>query len=1045
MMQPLLGRMLGITLVFSVSLVVQGRAGFANEALTFEEHIRPILRAHCFDCHGATDEKQGELDLRLVRWMQQGGSSGPAIVPGKPGESFLLERLRAGEMPPGEAKVPAAEIELLERWIAEGAVTKKPEPESIGPGVGISEQERAWWSFQPLVRPRVPSIPGATGVQAIDAFLQAAMPSGLKFSPRADKAVLIERATFDLLGLPPQPAEVAAFVADEAPDAYARLIDRLLASPHYGERWARHWLDVAGYADSEGGSIADAMRPWAYKYRDYVIRSLNEDKPFDRFLQEQLAGDELAGPLQGDLTAAQIELLTATGFLRMAADGTGSGENTPEARNQVIADTIKIVTSSLLGMTVACAQCHDHRYDPISHRDYFAIRAVFEPALDWQNWKTPGERVVSLYTAANRQQAAEIETEVQTIAAERQQLETKYIAEALAQEIAKLPDEVRPQIQAALDAPTDTRTDEQKKLLEGYPNLNISPGVLYQYNQGAADELKKFDQRMGEVRARKPVEEFLAVLSEPAGHAPETRRFHRGDYRQPQELVSAGTLEIVSSSEAQQKIAGGTSGLATTGRRLAWARWLTSAENLLTPRVIANRVWLHHFGTGLVGTPADFGRLGYQPTNPELLDWLASELVEHGWSLKHLHRQIMLSQAYQQSSQREGATAELDPDNRYYSRQNVVRLDAETLRDRVLATAGTLDPTMYGAPVPVKADETGQVVVDGPDRRRSLYITQRRSTPVALMQAFDAPVMQTNCELRPSSTVATQSLMLINGPFLIDHSVRVAERILSEQPPASRQGAPIVASIAPVWEYGYGALDEGGQHVAQFTPLPHWTGSSWQGGANLPDAATGWVSLHAQGGHPGENPNFCPIRRFRVPAAMQLSLHATLSHGSENGDGVRGRVVSSRHGLLGSWEIKNGQATTEVAACAVEAGDTIDLVVDAREHVTSDSFQWNVEFVAVADTNGNAPRWSSVQGFGGPQPPAGAGLWADHVDLAWRLCYLRPPQEQELAAATQFLSDQRSNLIAHPEQIPAGRPAEVQLLAHLCHVLLSSNEFMYVE
>ncbi|MFT5093213.1 MAG: hypothetical protein ACI93T_002038, partial [Porticoccaceae bacterium] len=365
--------------------------------LTYERDIRPIFRAHCFDCHGATDEVKGGLDLRLVRFLKKGGETGPAIFAGKPGESYLLQRLRSGEMPPGEGAVPDKEIAIIEKWIGAGAKTARAEPESIGPGLGITEEERSFWSFQPILRPDADptSFPAEARVRTpIDALLlKAAMasPGGassdgsvngqLSFAEDADRRALVIRSYFDLVGLPPSPDEIQKWVADSADDWYDRLLTELLASPHYGERWGRHWLDIAGYADSEGYSTADAERVWAWKYRDWVIRSLNNDMPFDQLIAEQLAGDELAGPINGDLTPEQIDLFSATGFLRMAADGTGSGANTPEGRNQVIADTLKIVGTSLLGLSLQCAQCHDHRYDPIPHTDYFAIRAVFEPAL----------------------------------------------------------------------------------------------------------------------------------------------------------------------------------------------------------------------------------------------------------------------------------------------------------------------------------------------------------------------------------------------------------------------------------------------------------------------------------------------------------------------------------------------------------------------------------------------------------------------------------------------------------------------------------------
>ena len=315
-------RVASIYLIVGLADVAALATAPATDSPTFEADIRPILRAHCFDCHGATDEKEAGLDLRLVRFQIAGGESGPAIVPGDPDSSILLARLRTGEMPPNGEKVPPKDIETIARWIKAGAKTARPEPESIAPGLGITHEERAWWSFQPIKRPAAAAKSADARVRTqIDALLAASMPEGVKFSVDDDKHSLMLRAYFDLIGLPPTPEEAETFMADESADAYDKLIDRLLASPHYGERWGRHWLDAAGYSDSEGGAATDVVRAWAYKYRDYVVRAFNSDKPFDRFIHEQLAGDELAGPINGDLSPAQIDLLTATGYLRMAAAG----------------------------------------------------------------------------------------------------------------------------------------------------------------------------------------------------------------------------------------------------------------------------------------------------------------------------------------------------------------------------------------------------------------------------------------------------------------------------------------------------------------------------------------------------------------------------------------------------------------------------------------------------------------------------------------------------------------------------------------------------
>ncbi len=1020
-----------------------------SAAPTFEADVRPILRAHCFDCHGAADEKKGGLDLRLVRFQIAGGDSGPAIEPNDPEASYLLDRIRAGEMPPSGEKLPVKEIETIARWIAGGAKTARPEPESIPPGLGITAEERGWWAFRPIERSAADAPATDPRVRTpIDALLRASMPEGLAFSPDADKRSLILRSSFDLLGLPPTPEEVAEFVADQSPDAYEKLVDRLLASPQYGERWARHWLDAAGYADSEGGAMQDVVRTWAFKYRDYVIRAFNSDKPFDRFLHEQLAGDELAGPISGDLSPEQIELLTATGFLRMSADGTASGDDSPEARNQVVADTLKIVTSSLLGLTVACAQCHDHRYDPIPQTDYYALRAVFEPALDWQAWINANERQVSLYTAANRQQAAEIETEAQKIAAERAAKQAAYMAEAFDKELTKYEEPLRGELRAAYQTAADKRSDAQKLLLEKYPSANITEGVLYQYNQPAADDLKKFDERIGAVRAKKPAEEFLRVLIEPPGHAPETKLFHRGDHRQPLQPIAPGTLSVCSPESGRTEFAAKSAELPTTGRRLAFARWLTGPGNPLTARVIANRVWLHHFGRGIVSTPADFGRLGTPPSHPALLDWLATELRDSGWNLKHLHRAIMLSTAYRQSSRREPTQVAIDAENRFYGRQNVLRLDAETLRDRLLAATGTLDRTMFGPPIGVVEDDSGQVIVAGDVHRRSLYLLQRRTQPVALMQAFDAPVMTTNCEARSSSTVATQSLMLMNGDFWLGRAAALADR--AQREPTQSVPSELIADLPPRWEvapptwqFGYGKCDVGSGRTAAFTPLGHWTSSSWQGGGALPDATTGWVLLHADGGHPGNNPDFAAIRRWTAPTDGELMIDGTLAHSSPNGDGVRGRVVASSLGIAGEWIAQNGQAATKVEKLNVKTGDTVDFITDCRENVTSDSFTWQVT-LSLKQPDGATATVRSNEGFHGPLPPQTA-LAIESIVRAWQLAYLRPPTRDELKLACNFVSLQRTYLRAHPQFTAAGRSPEAQALANLCHALASSNEFLYVD
>ena len=566
----------------------------AADQLTFEKDVRPIFRAHCFDCHGATSKLEGGLDLRLVRFMQKGGESGTAVEPGNADDSYFLQRIKSGEMPPGDHNVPSDQVSILEEWVRQGAQTARPEPESIAPGLGISEEEKAYWFFQPVTRPESPSVTASNLVRTpIDAFLLHELEDqNLSFSPVASKETLIRRGYQDLLGLPPTPEHVSSFVNDTSPDAWPRLVDSLLESPHYGEHWGRHWLDVAGYADSEGNLNRDDVRPWAYKYRDWVIRSFNDGMPFDQFILWQLAGDELVEQPYRNLQAEQIDRLTATGFLRMAMDGTEHADN-EENRNQVMTDTLAIVSSSFLGMSVACAQCHDHRYDPISQEDYYRLRSVFEPALNWQNWKRPSSRRVSLYTDEDIAKAAEIEKQAAAKSAERTAKQKQYMDEALAQELSRHDEALRKPLEEAYRTPAAKRTAEQKSLLAKFPSVaSFSPGVLYQYNQKHADELKKMDSEIAAIRAKKPPHEYVRALTEQSADPVAAKLFYRGDFRQPQHDVTPGILTVATSNlradVSSPTIPTNDEERASAGRRLAYARWLTSGRHPMVARVLVN-------------------------------------------------------------------------------------------------------------------------------------------------------------------------------------------------------------------------------------------------------------------------------------------------------------------------------------------------------------------------------------------------------------------------------------------------------------------------
>ena len=1013
--------------------------------LTFERDIRPIFRAHCFDCHGSQAEVEGGLDLRLVRFLKKGGDSGPAIVPGQPAKSHLLQRVRKGEMPPQDGHLTPDEIDILHRWIAAGAPTARPEPKTVPAGLGITPEEREFWAFQAIQRPTVlPEMVSSRVRNPIDAFLLARMPEGLAFAPEADRLTLIKRLYLGLTGLPPSVESLEHWSSISHPQWYEQLIDELLNSPHYGERWARHWLDVAGYADSEGYTNSDAVRPWAWKYRDWVIGAINQDLPFDEFLIHQLAGDELAGPRQGDLTSQQIRLLTATGFLRMAADGTGSGADNPEARNKVVADTIRIVTSSLLGISVGCAQCHDHRYDPIPQTDYYALRAVFEPALDWQSWKQPSGRLVSLYTQADRELSSKIESEAKQVLDEKNKKQAVYMQQALDKELQKYEEPLRDQLRQAYKTAGDKRSDAQKKLLKQHPSVNISPGVLYQYLPKAAEELKGFDKRAAEIRARKPKEEFIRALIEKENHSPVTYLFHRGDHRQPKQAVEPAGLTVVSPAGQRQKFPSNDPNLKTTGRRLAFARWLTSGQHRLVPRVIVNRIWMHHFGQGIVPTPSDFGRLGTKPTHPQLLDWLAHEFVRRQWSLKELHRLILTSTAFRQSSYRNPGQAAIDPSNRFYARKSITRLEAEAVRDRMLAVSGNLDSTCFGPPLAIKKNDSGQIVVDGDQKRRSLYIQVRRSQPLGMLQAFDAPVMEVNCEKRPVSTVATQSLILMNGDFTLKQARALAARAEAEARPIPQELLDRFPALpqpaASPWSYGYCKLPAADGPLGPFQPLPHWTGSAWQGGPKLPDPTLGWVTLHANGGHPDSK--HAAIRRWTAPVDGQVVIQGKLHHGSKQGNGVRARVIHRQTENLGTWTAHHTHVETPVATVQVRRGDTIDLVTDSLGTTTSDSFTWQVRLTLKRDGQADA-TFKSQTSFLGPSENRPSLL--SQVVRAWQLALGRTPTVQELNVVNAFLNKQLTFLNEHPEQQKDKRTPTQQVLTNLCQSLLNSNEFLYID
>lgn len=762
--------------------------------------IEPLLLLRCAVCHGLR-KQEGGLDVRTKESLLKGGKSGPAIVLGKPEESLLLKKIHAGEMPPRKKLIEAgvfplsdSEVELLTRWIKLGApeVHVEPDVATTEPDPLVTDEDRQFWAFQPPRRPAVPSVSHSEQVaNPIDAFLLARLEQqGLTFSPPADRLTLLRRASFDLTGLPPTPEDIALYMADNAPNAYERMIDRLLASPRYGERWARHWLDAAGYADSEGKRSADPLRPNAYKYRDYVIRAFNDDKPYDRFLLEQIAGDELVDVENAKtVTQEMVDNLVATGFLRMAPDGTGSDvvNRVPE-RLEVVADEIDIFSTTVMGLTIKCARCHSHKYDPIPQRDYYRLVAVFKGAYDEHDWLKPasvpgqtvGNRPSRTLALGTPEQWAEVEANNREI--ERQIENQRQQLEQLAQRLKA------------------ERNLEDKEVAQQAEYINLKRTV---------------DRQIQSLQSQKQAEPQVRALWDRGEPSP-TYIYRRGDYLQPSRLVGPGVPSVLTDGRTPFDVQPPWPGAKKTGRRLALARWLIQPDHPLTARVMVNRIWQHHFGRGIVASVGNFGKLGTPPTHPELLDWLATEFVERGWSIKAVHRLIMTSTAYRQSSAVTEELVAADPNNELLSRMPLRRLSAEELNDSLLAVSGKLSLAMYGRPDPVEVRADGLVTPQPKDGlwRRSVYVQHRRTQLPTVLETFDQPQMNPNCVERVDSTVAQQALYLMNNGMVRQLATAFAQRVAAQAEDATAQveRAILLAYSRPATsqerQQGVQALDE---------------------------------------------------------------------------------------------------------------------------------------------------------------------------------------------------------------------------------------------
>ncbi len=691
--------------------------------LDFARDIQPLLARRCYACHGPDTQEAGlRLDDRAAATAELDSGS-IAVVPGNPATSEMLARITSTDhdlqMPPEGPRLTAAEVTLLERWIAAGA------------------EWQAHWAFRPLERPPLP--PAAAPVtNPIDAFIDSGLAAReLSRSPEADKATLLRRATYGVTGLPPTEQEMREFLADESPGAWEKVVDRLLASPHYGEHWGRHWLDLVRYAETNSFE-RDGVKPHVWRYRDYVIRSLNDDKPYDRFVLEQLAGDELPEPT--------ADSLVATGYYRL-----GLWDDEPadklQARYDWLDDIVSTTGQVFLGLTINCARCHDHKIDPLPQRDYYALLAFFH------NITPMGDR----------------------------HLNPAFIERPL------------PEAGVTPAEAADLARERDRRRAEAKANIKAIDQRIKEHGDQALDDLARQDlagwkQLLAELDAEAGRQPKALVVTEYGPQAPETFVFARGNpHAEPKpehrvEPAFPGILE-----PPAPEIAPAASGR-SSGRRTALANWITSPTNPLTARVLANRIWQYHFGRGIVRSPNNFGLMGDPPTHEELLDWLAAELVAGGWRLKSLHKTILMSRAYRAASTAVEESLAKDPLNDAWWRFDMRRLAAEEIRDSIHVTSGGFNPQMFGPSVYPDLPQAVLATQSRPGEgwgksapaeqaRRSVYIHVKRSLLTPILADFDLADPDTSCPVRFTTTQPTQALGMMNGDFLHAQARVFAERI----------------------------------------------------------------------------------------------------------------------------------------------------------------------------------------------------------------------------------------------------------------------------
>ncbi len=705
----------------------------ASQFEFFEKRIRPLLVDQCYSCHSASSEKiKGGLLLDSKESILRGGDTGPAMILGNAAGSLMIKAVHYKDpdlqMPPKNKKLSNRQIQDLELWINLGAAWPNSAngsvPSTNRVGFEISAKDLAYWAFQPVHRPELPILrQEERGTTPIDGFLRDKLEKqGIQPNKQASPFELMRRVYLDMIGLPPSITELQEFERDHSPRAYEQLVDRLLSRPEYGERWGRHWLDVVRYAQSNGYE-RDGEKPFAWRYRDYVIKAFNSDKPYDQFLREQIAGDEL--PEQ------TTDAIIATGFQRL-----GVWDDEPDDKRMAefdeLDDILSTTGTAMMGLTLGCARCHDHKFDPISHGDYYKLLSFFRNVRPYEN--------------------------------------------------------ARYALDSANYAPLATQKEIKTWRSQHESQINVFEAKI----KGTSDEptRKKLGEDLKQLQSQQPPFEWALAVRERGPTAPPTHILIRGNSASPSSEVFPAFPSIFGGKKLQETKS--TNATSTTGRRLAFADWLVSRDNPMTARVMVNRIWQHHFGQGIVKTTTDFGKAGLPPTHPKLLDWLASEFMEKGWSVKAMHRSILYSQAYQRSSRNVNPEAEkLDPENDFLWRQNLRRLEAEAIRDTFLSISGTLNPSMGGrgffphlaGEVLAGASRPGldwQQSTVAEQSRRSVYAYVRRSMLVPELDIFDYSNTTSPLGERPVTTVAPQALLLLNDPFIHRQASVFATRVQRE-------------------------------------------------------------------------------------------------------------------------------------------------------------------------------------------------------------------------------------------------------------------------